>query len=247
MSEPAAARVLGVDIGCDKLVGALTTQPNSLSAKLVRNNLEHDTTPSVVAFTATQVLVGEAAKDAVRTNPRGAIVDIARLIGLTKAQYDAVAQGANSFPTADPATGKAVAPRLPADALAPPRPLSSRVDPTGPEQPCVVTVGYREEEVAFPTEAAYGLLLDQLASFVGRTEGAGPSELVIGENDDCFTLLHRCAEAIAWCTGAVCVDLGCLRLGVRVRTVHLHAMCCVLCCAVPCAVPCVLTVCDFPG
>lgn len=89
---------VGVDVGCDKTVATVTSQLNALSAKLVRNNLEHDTTPSVVAF-AQQRLVGENGRDQLRINPGNAVTDIPRLIGTSKAAYDALTGGEHAFTT----------------------------------------------------------------------------------------------------------------------------------------------------
>jgi Hsp70 protein len=93
------SRFVGFDLGTDKSVGTVATVENAVSAKLLRNTLEHDTTPTVVAFTSTQRLVGEAARDQLRLNPRNAIADIPRLLGLTVDEYEAVTNGEHVFAT----------------------------------------------------------------------------------------------------------------------------------------------------
>ena len=96
---PMSQLFLGLDLGSDKLVTAVSADVNSLSAKLVRNGLGHDTTPTVVAFSRDRCLVGEDARDALRLNPRNAIVDIPRLVGMSQSAYAALEKGTALFET----------------------------------------------------------------------------------------------------------------------------------------------------
>jgi molecular chaperone DnaK (HSP70) len=93
------SRFVGIDLGTDKSVGTVATVESAVSAKLLRNTLEHDTTPSVVAFTSTQRLVGESARDQLRLNPKNAIADIPRLLGVTVSAYEAISNGEHAFST----------------------------------------------------------------------------------------------------------------------------------------------------
>lgn len=113
MSSPLPALTVGIDIGSDKFIATVASQPNSKSAKIVRNALEHDNSPSVVAFTSNQRLVGETAKDQLRTNAKNAICDIPRLIGSTYEEYNRVSNGGNAFEVVDSEKGVVAAAQTP--------------------------------------------------------------------------------------------------------------------------------------
>ena len=49
--------------------------------KIIANDQGNRTTPSYVAFTNTEILVGETAKSQVTTNPHNTVFDAHRLIG----------------------------------------------------------------------------------------------------------------------------------------------------------------------
>lgn len=52
-------------------------------AKIVPNSEGKRTTPSYVAFTDTECLIGQAAKDQVEENPTNTVYDVKRLMGMT--------------------------------------------------------------------------------------------------------------------------------------------------------------------
>lgn len=78
----------GIDCGASKSIVAIAQSENALSAKIIRNNLENDNTPTVVALTPSQFLVGELAVDQIRIAPKNAIIGLPNLIGVSKAAFE---------------------------------------------------------------------------------------------------------------------------------------------------------------
>lgn len=75
-----AAPAVGIDLGTTfSCVGVFNQQTNSVD--IIANDQGNRTTPSYVAFTDTERLVGDAAKNQVAMNPENTIFDAKRLIG----------------------------------------------------------------------------------------------------------------------------------------------------------------------
>ena len=53
-------------------------------------------------------------------------------------------------------------------------------DCAGADEPCTLSVSYRDDDIALPSEAALGMLLEQVASFVVRSEGLPATHVAIG-------------------------------------------------------------------
>ena len=79
-------KIIGIDLGTTNSCVAVI---EGKEAKVIENAEGHRTTPSIVAFTDEEVLVGQSAKRQAVTNPNNTIYAIKRLIGRTFAE-DAV-------------------------------------------------------------------------------------------------------------------------------------------------------------
>eukprot|EP00753_Platysulcus_tardus_P013155 PLAT3629.1.p1 GENE.PLAT3629.1~~PLAT3629.1.p1 ORF type:complete len:644 (-),score=325.55 PLAT3629.1:50-1981(-) len=80
MASPATSPVIGIDLGTTySCVGVWSDERQMVD--IIPNDQGNRTTPSWVAFTDTERLVGEAAKQQVALNPRNTVCDVKRLIG----------------------------------------------------------------------------------------------------------------------------------------------------------------------
>ena len=95
----------GYDVGTSKSIVAVASQPSASSAKIIRNNLENDNTPTVVAATSSQLLQGELAVDQIRINPKNAVVGLPGVVGVTRSEYLATG-AAPAFELIDGPKGK---------------------------------------------------------------------------------------------------------------------------------------------
>ncbi|XP_057436414.1 heat shock 70 kDa protein 4-like [Lotus japonicus] len=80
MTEKYAACAIGIDLGTTySCVGVWQEQQDRV--EIIHNDQGNNTTPSFVAFTDKQRLIGEAAKNQAATNPDNTVFDAKRLIG----------------------------------------------------------------------------------------------------------------------------------------------------------------------
>ncbi|PIL28274.1 transporter [Ganoderma sinense ZZ0214-1] len=82
-------RAISIDLGTSYCRIAVC---NDNHVEIIPNDQGNLTTPSYVAFTDTQCLIGDAAKTQAVLNPHNTIFDIKRLIGLTRAQFEEICQ-----------------------------------------------------------------------------------------------------------------------------------------------------------
>ncbi|XP_047983677.1 heat shock cognate 70 kDa protein-like [Salvia hispanica] len=78
MAENGEARAIGIDLGTTYSCAAVWKHGH---VEIIPNDRGNRTTPSYVAFTRTERLVGNAAKDQVALNPTNTVFDAKRLIG----------------------------------------------------------------------------------------------------------------------------------------------------------------------
>ena len=88
------SKVIGIDLGTTNSCVAIVENGNS---RVIENSEGARTTPSVVAYTADEILVGASAKRQAITNPKNTIYAAKRLIG-RKFQEDAVQKDINLMP-----------------------------------------------------------------------------------------------------------------------------------------------------
>ena len=72
------SKIIGIDLGTSNSCVAIMENGN---AKVIENNEGTRTTPSIVAYTNNEVLVGQSAKRQAVTNPNNTLFAIKRLIG----------------------------------------------------------------------------------------------------------------------------------------------------------------------
>ncbi len=119
----------------------------------MRNNLTNDSTPTVVAASASHFFVGELAVDQLRVNPKNAVGALPNLLGTSRAAYVA-AHGAPAFALED--------------------------GPAGPDSACEVALSYRGDSLRASGPLLAGLFLDTIQSFVVASEGRAPDVAVLG-------------------------------------------------------------------
>ncbi|XP_057818610.1 heat shock cognate 70 kDa protein [Cryptomeria japonica] len=78
--EKGQVRAIGIDLGTSYCCVGVW-QPQHNMAEIIVNEQGNRTTPSMVAFTASQRLIGDAAKNQIATNPLNTVFDAKRLIG----------------------------------------------------------------------------------------------------------------------------------------------------------------------
>ena len=88
------SKVIGIDLGTTNSCVAIVENGNS---RVIENSEGARTTPSVVAYTADEILVGASAKRQAITNPKNTIYAAKRLIG-RKFKEDAVQKDINLMP-----------------------------------------------------------------------------------------------------------------------------------------------------
>lgn len=80
MTDKISGPCIGIDLGTTySCVGYFN--PNSNSVEIIANDQGQRTTPSYVAFTESERLVGEGAKNQAAMNPKNTIYDVKRIIG----------------------------------------------------------------------------------------------------------------------------------------------------------------------
>ena len=87
-------RIIGIDLGTTNSCVAVMDNGN---VKVIENSEGDRTTPSIVAFTADDVLVGQSAKRQAVTNPENTLFAVKRLIG-RKFTDDEVQKDINMVP-----------------------------------------------------------------------------------------------------------------------------------------------------
>ncbi|GLJ47059.1 hypothetical protein SUGI_0993580 [Cryptomeria japonica] len=78
--EKGQERAIGIDLGTSYCCVGVW-QPQHNMAEIIVNEQGNRTTPSMVAFTQSQRLIGDAAKNQIATNPLNTVFDAKRLIG----------------------------------------------------------------------------------------------------------------------------------------------------------------------
>ncbi|GLJ47044.1 hypothetical protein SUGI_0993410 [Cryptomeria japonica] len=73
-------KAIGIDLGTSYCCVAVWQSQHNM-AEIIVNEQGNRTTPSMVAFTASQILIGDAARNQIATNPVNTIFDAKRLIG----------------------------------------------------------------------------------------------------------------------------------------------------------------------
>ncbi|XP_057436972.1 heat shock cognate 70 kDa protein 2-like [Lotus japonicus] len=80
MAKKYEGPAIGIDLGTSYSCVAIWQEQNN-RAEIIPNEQGNRTTPSLVAFTDTQKLIGDAAKNQAATNPSNTVFDAKRLIG----------------------------------------------------------------------------------------------------------------------------------------------------------------------
>ncbi|XP_057436411.1 heat shock cognate 70 kDa protein-like [Lotus japonicus] len=80
MAKTYEGPAIGIDLGTTYSCVAIWEEQNN-RAEIIHNEQGNRTTPSLVAFTDTQRLIGDAAKNQAATNPSNTVFDAKRLIG----------------------------------------------------------------------------------------------------------------------------------------------------------------------
>ena len=88
------SKIIGIDLGTTNSCVAVIENGNS---KVIENSEGARTTPSIVAYTADEILVGATAKRQAVTNPKNTIYAAKRLIG-RKFQEQAVQKDIDLMP-----------------------------------------------------------------------------------------------------------------------------------------------------
>eukprot|EP00051_Salpingoeca_urceolata_P010337 m.126173 g.126173 ORF g.126173 m.126173 type:complete len:789 (-) comp16673_c1_seq5:35-2401(-) len=138
VQEPAAAApelkpVIGIDLGTTFSCCAVWQHG---TVEIIPNSLGSRTTPSYVAFTETERLVGQAAKQQAAQNPRNTVYDVKRILGRT-IDDPVVEREAEAFPFRI-LPGPAKAPRIEVD-------FKGETKQFSPQEISAVVLGYMKQ------------------------------------------------------------------------------------------------------
>ena len=142
-------KAIGIDLGTTySAVGVFKDN----KVEIISNEQGNRTTPSYVAFTTDERLVGDAAKSQVSLNARNTVFDAKRLIG-RKFNDSVVQNDIKHFPF--------------------------RVVSSGPDQKCLIKVEYKGEEKTFQPEEISSMILSKMKTIASDYLGEEVKSAVI--------------------------------------------------------------------